>query len=362
MPNIQDHAVAIGQQTLEMRPFDALDGLILSQIVYMPLEGFLDHRESASLAELWTFLQEKFPDGFSDSFQQRRYELTGACAEQPRYQGWHVHHYENRFDIELEMQFGACSFDIPGGQTFIAFRGTDWSLAGWKEDLNMSFMTVPSQQEAVDYTESIAAKTGNALWLGGHSKGGNLAVFAGIYVRDQYRNRIRRIYSFDGPGVDQETLNSPKYTLISDRIESFLPQSSIVGMLLYYHPVYIVVHSKSYGILQHDAMRWQVINGAFVTLHDVDFTGKLTNRTIHSWLKGIDMDSRRLLVDTLYQVLSAAQSETLDELLKDWDESALRILEALRELDPELRKKVRRLLVGLFGVGATTAVKTLFFP
>ena len=359
MPNAKDHAVAVGMQTLQLRPFDEIDSLILTQIVYMPLEGLLGKGERATLAQAGEFLRGEYPDGFSDPFQQKRFELTLVCAENPRYQAWELHDYYNKIDPEREMQFCVCSFDLPLGQTYVAFRGTDWSLTGWKEDLNMSFMTVPSQQEAVEYMERIATGSGNAFMLGGHSKGGNLAVFAGARVSGSVQERIRRVYCFDGPGVDEETLNSLEYELISERIASYLPQSSIVGMLLHYHPVYTVVRSKSYGILQHDAMKWQIREGEFVTVDGVDFSGRMTDETLHGWLKTIDMDTRRLLVDTVYKVLEASQEETLDGMIKDWHESALRMLEALRELDPEVRKHVERILKGLFGAGAAGAVRSL---
>lgn len=359
MPNIRDHAVLIGEETLEERPFDPIDGLLLTQIVYMPMEGFLDRGQRATLKELWGFLEKQYPQGFEDPFQQKRYLLTEACASMPRYRDWEAHHYYSKIDPEREMQFGVCSFDMPHGQTYIAYRGTDWSLTGWKEDLNMCFMTVPSQREAVEYAQRIAAENGNALLLGGHSKGGNLAVYAGARVDGATRERIRRVHCFDGPGVDEETLHSEEYALLSQRIESYLPQSSIVGMLLHHHPVYTVVHSKSVGILQHDAMNWQVKDGAFVTLKDLDLSGRVTDETVHTWLKGMDIEARRLLVDTLYQVLEASQRETLDGLVKDWQESALKMLEALRELAPEVRKNVRHLLMSLFSISAKETLRNL---
>ena len=150
MPNAREHAMEVGGQTLEERPFDELDGLILSQIVYMPMEGFLDGGQQATLAELGSFLCAAYPKSFpEDPFQRKRHTLAGICAGQPRYNGWVLHHYVNYVDHRREMQFAACSFDLPGKLTVIAFRGTDWSLTGWKEDLNMSFMTVPAQREAV---------------------------------------------------------------------------------------------------------------------------------------------------------------------------------------------------------------------
>ncbi len=359
MPNIHDHAMGMGGKTLEQRPFDEIDSLIVTQVVYLPMEGFLDKGEERTLAELAEHLQAAYPDGFSDPFQKKRFAMTQVCAQQPRYRDWRLHHYVSRIDPEREMQFAACSFDLPTGQTVVAFRGTDWSLVGWKEDLNMSFMTVPSQQEAKEYVERVAENNGRGLILCGHSKGGNLAVYAGAMVSGSTRDRLQRIHSFDGPGLDEETLSSLGYQLAQDRIESFIPQSSVVGMLLHYHPIYTVVHSNTLGILQHDAMTWQVHEGSFVTLEGVDRSGRMTDETLHAWLKEMDMDARRLLVDTLYQVLEAAQVDTITGLVADWQASAERMLEALRELNPEVRRSVRHMLSRLFSTGAVEALRNL---
>lgn len=223
----------------------------------------------------------------------------------------------------------------------------------------MSFMTVPAQLEAAKYVEALAQAVSGELILAGHSKGGNLAVYAASAATQAARERIARVHSFDGPGFDQGILNSLGYRLIRDRVESYLPQSSVVGMLLYDHPPYTVVQSKSLGILQHDAMTWQIRDGAFVILEDVDLASRLTDETLHAWLAGMEAQERRLLVDTLYQVVAAAQMDTVSGLVEDWRDSSLKMLEALRELDPQVRKSVRRMLGRLFSTGAAGAVRAL---
>ena len=222
----------------------------------------------------------------------------------------------------------------------------------------MSFMTVPSQREAAAYTERMA-RSGAALRLGGHSKGGNLAVYAGARVAPAVQERILRVYSFDGPGMDGETLGSQGYERISARIESYIPQSSVVGMLLHYHPRYTVVRSASLGILQHDAMTWQVKDGDFVRRNDLDMSGRITDEAIHTWLQSMDMDQRRELVDTLYRVVDASRAELVTDLIEDWRDSAVKALEAIRELDPQAKANVRRMLRSLFSSGAGGVVRTL---
>ena len=359
MPNIQDHAIAVGGLDLAQRSFDALDALILSQLVYLPLDGWLKRDSRCTLAEAWAYLSEHVEIETLDVFQRKRYLLFETCAELPRYAFWEVNNYLSQVDAEREMQFCACCYDLPIGQRVIAFRGTDLHIVGWKEDLNMAYMTVPSQQEAAEYVRSAARQNGDALILCGHSKGGNLAVYAGACAGPSARERMRRVYSFDAPGVDEATLASPGYALVADRIESYLPQSSVVGMLLNYHPVYTVVRARTVGILQHDAMTWQVQNGAFVKLEGVDMTGKITDEAVHAWLAEMDMDERRLLVDTLYQVVDAAQGTLVTDLISDWRDSAARMLDAIRDLSPDVKKSVRRMLRSLFATGAGEVVELI---
>ena len=359
MPNIQDHALAVGGQSVQDRPFDALDALILTQLVYMPMEGRMDHGESCTVRDGWAFLKEHVDYEALDQFQQKRYRLFEVCAGLPRYQDWLMTDYVNTIDNEREMQFCACTWHMEPGHGCVAFRGTDLTLVGWKEDLNMSFMTVPSQTEAADYVQRIIRQTGGQVSLCGHSKGGNLAVYAGACVPQPDQDQVGRVYGFDGPGVDEETLHSDGYRRISPRIESYIPQSSVVGMLLNYHPVYTVVKSVSLGILQHDAMTWQVKDGRFVCMDGLDMGGKITDDALHAWLATMDYEKRRLLVDTLCQVVDASQAELVTDISADWHKSALKMLEAIRGLKPGVKRDVRKMLRALFSSGASEVVRTI---
>jgi hypothetical protein len=207
--------------------------------------------------------------------------------------------------------------------------------------------------------QKAAAGHGDALYLCGHSKGGNLAVYAAATTDASTRERIRRVYSFDAPGVDEQTLQSDGYALISERIESYLPQSSIVGMLLNYHPVYTVVKSSTLAVLQHDTMTWQVRDGAFVTLPGLDGVSRITDEAVHTWLASVETEERRFLVDTLYRVVASSQADLLTDLVDDWKESANRMLDALRGLDVQERKFIRRMLRSLFATGANEVVEII---
>ena len=359
MPNIQNHAIEIGHLTLEEHPFDELDALVLSQLVYLPLDGFLTREGRCSIEEAWAYIRDHVTIHPLDAFQKRRFDLFETCSELPRYAYWEISGYASEVDEKREMQFCACTYELQNGSRCIAYRGTDMTLVGWKEDFNMSYTTVPSQHEAAEYIQRAAQGNGDILYLCGHSKGGNLAVYAAAVTDASTRERIRRVYSFDAPGVDEETLHSHGYALAAERISSYLPQSSIVGMLLNYHPVYTVVKANALAVLQHDTMSWQVRDGAFVVLESVDMTSRVTDEAIHAWLATIEPEERRFLVDTLYRVVASSQADLLTELVDEWRESANRMLEAVRGLQTDEKKSIRRMLRSLFATGANEVVESI---
>lgn len=359
MPGILEHVLQFGGQTLYQKPFDELDALVLSQLVYMPMEGHMPPGAQTTVAQAWRFLDAYVTPETVDRFDRRRRELFGICASRPRYREWRMENYVNIIDREREMQFCACTWVLPGGLRCIAFRGTDGHLAGWKEDFNMSFMTVPAQHEAARYVLNASRASRDPLVLCGHSKGGNLALYAGATADAQTLSSIRSVYTFDGPGLDEETFLSDGYARVYSRVESYIPQSSIVGMLLFDHPSYAVVQSSAFGILQHDAMTWQIRDGAFVTLPGVDAASRVTDEALHAWLEQVEPSQRKLLADTLYEVTGASQAETLSDFSADRFESAVRMLSALRGLDQGVKRDVLRMLQLLFRAGAGSAVKEI---
>jgi hypothetical protein len=359
MPNLHAYVLELGNQTFEDCPFCAPDALALTQLVYMPMEGLFTRAPSATVAQLWAFLHSTYPNGFTDPFQRKRFDFTETCAESIRFFSLPILDYINHIDPKQETQFCACTFALPDGSYFVAFRGTDLTIAGWKEDLNMSFMSVPAQREAVRYVQHAAKSYAGPLLLGGHSKGGHLAAYAAAHVGAKTQSRIVCVYSFDGPGMDEATLQSEGYIRARDRIMSYIPQSSVVGMLLCYHPEYQVVRSTSVGLLQHDALTWQIRDGAFETLEGLDLGTRLTDEALRQWIDGLSLAERRMLTDTVFRLISSLDSETVDPLVRDFPASSIRLFAAFRRLEPETRAEMRRLLNGLFASGANEAARVL---
>ena len=359
MYNIQSHVREHGQTPLSKRPLDALDSLTLTQLIYMPMEGLLDSGSKTTVEKLWYFISLKYLDSFPTFYMRKCYTFLQNCAAAQRYAKLKIIDYQNHIDPDQETQFCACTFVLPDGSRFIAFRGTDLSLVGWKEDFNMSFMTVPAQREAVKYVARAAKAFRGPLFLGGHSKGGNLALYAACHTTDAVRRRIRQVYSFDGPGVDKQTLDGPGYAAVRDRVQSIIPQSSVIGMLLCYHPDYLVVKSEVVGLMQHDVFTWHIQDGAFVQLKELDLSTRIANEALRLWLDQHSPEERRLMVEIIFRIVSGIGKDDVSPLYEDFRGSSLKMFSAFSKLDPETRNKAVKMFAGLLSTEAGYAVRQL---
>ena len=241
--------------------------------------------------------------------------------------------FVNRVCDEEEKQFSAIAFALDNGDTFVAFRGTDDTLVGWKENFNMSFMyPVPAQSEAVKFLEEVAARTQGRIYLGGHSKGGNLAVYAGVKSSRLTRERIERIYSNDAPGFDKAFIEGSDYRSMADRISTFLPQSSVVGMLLEHEESYTVIKSKSSGLLQHDGLSWEVLGGQFIRAEGLSNAGKRNDTVIRDRIAAMSLSERQDFIRLMFQLLESTGAKTLTELHHGRIKAAFNALKAFREM------------------------------
>ena len=227
--------------------------------------------------------------------------------------------YINNVDLKKEMQFSATAFALENGDTVIAYRGTDDTIIGWKENFNMSYIyPVPAQKEAVNFLEYVASKTKGRIYLTGHSKGGNLAVYAGVKASPQTRSRIAKIYNHDGPGFDQRFSSGADYKAMKEKIFSFLPQSTVVGLLLENPESYSVVKSRSAGFFQHDGFNWSVMGDKFIHLNAISKNSKALDENIEKILAEMTREDRKRFVKNVFDAIETQTgAKTLTELSGD---------------------------------------------
>ena len=351
MANMMDYHVWRGDVSVAYAPWNEVDSLIAATLSYQnyPPEPLL-LREAAMLLP--------HPPDAEINFVKDSRALLSAAGMTERFSELRLHHFVSHTDPDRDMQFAAVTFDIPDGTHYIAFRGTDNTIVGWREDFNMAFESpIPAQAAAIDYLTRVAGEVVGPLIVGGHSKGGNLAVYAAAHAEEAIQGRIRTVYSFDGPGLDDATMASEGYANIARRIRSFIPQQSVVGLLMTYHPDYTVVKSDGVGLFQHDSFTWQVLGTDFIAVTELDVSSQLVDHTVHEWLSRVSKEQRKLFIDTIFDILEASGASTIKELLRDVPRHAPAILKALQKVDLETAKMVISLWGQFVHIGATNIIE-----
>ena len=348
MANMLDYLVWRGDIPLSVVPWGGVDGLICAQFSYLDFHGGQDTK-GWTLEELNRI--DALQEGTSNSFAGRK-AVFQKMAESARFSETRMHHAIALTDPEIEMQFSAMCLDLPDGTTCVAFRGTDNTIVGWREDFNMAYQTrVPAQEAATLYLTRAAGLSDRPLRIVGHSKGGNLAVYASACVSKKIQKRIESIWSYDGPGMNREMSQTEGFGRIRERIHSYVPQTSIIGMLMDYYEPYTVVYSTASGISQHDPMTWQIYGPQFVTLPNVDQTAKVTRDTLHNWLQNSTPEQRADFVDVLFQLVDTTKATRMSDLTGEKFRNLLTMVGNRKEVNPEARRVFNRLMAQAVTLG-----------
>jgi len=355
MSNIIDYLTWRGDITLACMPFNAADNLVLSLLAYILFENVMSKEDKLTVKQAASELIGR-PNDFG-VMKSDNIRLLSDLASGARFQNATICHCVSEIDTNEEKQFAAITICVDDGSCFVAYRGTDNTLIGWKEDFNLSFISpVPAQTASVRYLTDVAGQTAGSIRIGGHSKGGNLAIYAASQCSQHIQDRVIAIYSNDGPGLDDATFTSEGYMRIKDRFHSFVPQSSIIGMLLQHQENYAVVKSHAVGLFQHHPYTWQVSRDGFEIIDAIRPGSRYVDATLKNWLFSVSMDKRMIFVDTLYAVLSATNATTLQGLTVRWWKNAYLMLMTVKNIDSQTRKLIIGVLVELVkaAVGSRT--------
>lgn len=268
-----------------------------------------------------------------------------ALLQSPRYMELQVGGYANEVSSHLEKQFSAVTFILPDGAAYIAFRGTDCTLVGWKEDFNLSFMSeVPSQARALAWLEDVSAQGFERIYVGGHSKGGNLAEYAALTCSDATFDKIVRVFSHDGPGFanpPSERFTSAAY---QEKLRKTVPGSSIFGMLMESRSSFEVVRADGVLFRQHAPTNWVVEDGSLVRLESLSPEAVIIDDVLNNWSRSYDAEERELLIDTVFDLINVTDVQTWAEFGRDGASNALTVMEEAAKLPPEMRSKLLGML------------------
>ena len=354
MGNLLDYLAWRGDLTLEQDPFNSIDALILSCLSYVNFDKVVPSKgrrrvtiETASEKFFAIHSEEELAQ--DKSFINFAPAMLKALGKSERFKGAYLQYYADDTDISRQIQFAAIEIVTSDGISFISFRGTDDTVVGWKEDFNLSFMTVPAEDEAALYLKKIMKGRLDKIRLGGHSKGGHLALYAAVTASSDISDRIERIYNFDGPGFNHEAMQTENFRHIQPKIVKVIPQTSIIGRLLENTTEPMVIRSTELGIMQHDPMSWQMEGKNFETCLSTDMISDLFDETMTGWLSEMTFEDRKVFVDELFSVFEASGCEYLSTMTKVGVKGTRAMIERMHQIRNDSGAKVRT-LVKLFFV------------
>lgn len=329
--------------------FNEIDNLILARLSYFPFDGIVNEDEEITIEEAYKRYEEIGTTG--RILQEDDIDLFPVLAGSFRFGQMKLCNYVNKLDPVLEKQFSAITIKMPDDTIYVSYRGTDNTIVGWKEDLNMSFQDlVPAQTDAVEYLENIAKQIKGKIRVGGHSKGGNLAVYAAAFSNRKVKNRIIDVYNNDGPGFQESITKTEEYQSIIGKVHTYIPQCSIIGRLLYHQEETTILKSTQTGIMQHDLYTWQLIGNHFVR-DELTKSSEFIDQTITNWLRDVSPEQRGEFIDKLFDILYATQAETLSEISSNWFSSAKTMLKTYKDMDDESKEIMSKTLNALFEIG-----------
>ncbi len=358
MENIIDYVKNWGKYSFQEKPFGEADSLVLCQLVYFNYEEFVpgleENKGPVSLRGIFACQGwEKILDDYW--YRENNKELFTAVARSDRFASLKMNYYENIIDQEEETQFSAMAYfwDNGFGQEgiYLAYRGTDATIVGWKEDLNLAFSKpLQGQCLAVAYMDRVSGRIGQDFFAGGHSKGGNQAVYAAMNCREDTRERIRKIFNNDGPGFRPEIREAGNFQAIQGRVAKFIPRSSLVGMILEDNSEYEIVESWGMGLFQHNTYSWKIEEGSLVRAKNMAEAKVRRDAALNEWILSLSEEEIHVFIDTLYEVVSASEASNVFEFGADWKKCLQNIIQAAKGLDDTTRKAIHKITHSLFEI------------
>ncbi|WP_322290224.1 Mbeg1-like protein [Paratractidigestivibacter sp.] len=364
MSDVRDYLEWRGDLSLAERPFNDVDNLIMTCVAYLDLSNIVPRQAdggSVSLAEACEdFLVRAAGDDVSRwvrSVASIDGRFVRALGESARFGASSLRGYVDLFDEEKTLQFSAVTCDLCDNHSFVAFRGTDNSLVGWKEDFMLSFRVTSAQHAAALYLEAQAIRArdeGRKLYVGGHSKGGLLAAYAAAALPEALREVVDRVWSDDGPGMASDACPVSARSIYGDRFIHVVPAYDIVGSLFDDGTPKLVVRSDADGAMQHDPMSWQVDYQGLIAAEGLDADSVRLSEALAGWLDGVNPDERERFTDELFDVLQASGATRLDEVMAT-PQSVQQVLGALGAADQRTKDLVWALLGAAVGANFESA-------
>jgi len=335
--DVLDYLASNQIYTFEQKPFNDVDNLILSHISYLTWAGVIENKPKPFNELVETYFKKYHDDVVQilPSQTKERRIMLSMMMNSNRYKNMKMFDYVDDIDMETQKQFSALTIEVDNGLYYVSIKGTDEKLVSWKEDFNMAYLDpIPAQTEALEYVQKLLKNYKGNVMIGGHSKGGNLAVYAGVKACD---DRIIKVYNNDGPGFAKGFLESKEYLAMASRMVSIVPESSVVGMLFGNTMERKIVPSNVDGIMQHDGLTWEVDGDDFIHLEKLSDFSKCLNEAIMGWFDGMEMEQKFVFIDNIYEVIEKMQIKTVEDLYNNKLEFCKTVIKAMVEYDKKTK-------------------------
>lgn len=347
MSTIFDYLKEVTYDSIYDRPFNELDVLALTELTYLPFEHIVPQGDTTGIPVRLSDAMELIDRTTDFIVSNQHLQLVDELASSKRFKNIKLLNYVDEYDPDVQKQFAAMTYRLSLDAYLVVFRGTDDTLIGWKEDFHMTYMDhVPAQRRAASYLQHVMKEFPKGRFLvAGHSKGGNLAAYACTYLPDYLFERVDAIYSYDAPGLNKAIIETEGYQRTSPNIRRFVPQGSIVGMMLEVPEPTTIVKSRAFGgFAQHDAFTWETKDLRFVTVTETSPDSQQTDLTLKQWVRETSTDERKKFFDTFFGIFLDAGITSINDLtdLKQLAK-AKEILQNAQDLDPTEREMLERL-------------------
>lgn len=337
-----DYMTWRGDLTMEQDSFNKIDAMILSRLSYVPFELAMEQK-SEKMVSIRTIAKTLLatPDLEERVLDKREIDLLKAIQNTKRFGELEACEYSNIYDEVSETQFSAIAVRIEKGTWCLVYRGTDDTLIGWKEDMNMAYtFPIAGQELARIYVEEFAEKHRGKLILCGHSKGGNIAAYAASFCKSRVQDRISDVYNYDGPGFVPQVLEYSGYEAMSERIHTFLPQDSFFGVMMGRLEKPTVVHSTGTFLYQHSVYTWEVVGKEFCYEVSTTESSKNTNEALGTWLYQMNRAQRETFFELLFSLVADTEAKTIGDLAANWAETSKIIFSKMHSLDDDSKKLI----------------------
>ena len=350
MGNLITYVQQYGAQTFEDKSLTDIDVLVLTEIAYLPFDEIVpksfDITEAISLEQLgkeFETIKEKEHENNPFMITSERIELLEVVSKSQRYKEIKVFGFMNDIDDERTKQFAAVCYQWEEENRWIIFRGTDETLIGWKEDFMMTYSDlIPAQTDAIEYLKKQAETFSGTLNVSGHSKGGNLSLYASAMQEEAIQNRIEQIYCWDSPGVHRSILGTEGYQRVVSKAKRYIPQDSIVGLMLESQVPYHIIESQGSGISQHSALMWNIEEDHFVELTELTKNSQLTDQTFKQWTEVVSEEDLKLFFDTFFDLIFEMGVETVNDVYYNFRMYMQKFFEKAYRMNPEKREVLLR--------------------